>query len=405
MAGVSHFLDRSLVLARQALADLDADQVPADLIRVFRHSGGLTPPLKTSLLRGIERYEWLRSSALERWPEGERDRPGPQAAALALLEGDAGWRAILEEAEQAFATSVAAAALETALARVAELEEREAVTRARMAERSKTHERDIRSLRSERDDARSQLREARSSDQRDDASRLAEIAEARQGAATLRVAVDHATERSRALADEAHHERSRRRRAEAALAEERAEHAWADDAGSIAARLDEVVTLARPPVAIRSGGYTPQASDWRLPPGVAPDGAAAIEHLLRQSVPTTVLVDGYNVGFAITPGADPAEARRRLAPELDRLSLLAAAPMKVIVVYDGEDDVRQAGAGSAAEVRFTSGEADDVLIALAHEMEGTVVVVSSDAEVRAGVEAAGAIPLWSKALLEWVTRR
>jgi len=102
------------------------------------------------------------------------------------------------------------------------------------------------------------------------------------------------------------------------------------------------------------------------------------------------------------PG-NPAAARQRLELEASRLVTLASGRLAVIVVYDsargvGEPPSRRSG----VEILFTSGRlADDVIVELAGELDGTRVVISNDRAVRERAEQAGAVALWSDALVMW----
>ena len=148
------------------------------------------------------------------------------------------------------------------------------------------------------------------------------------------------------------------------------------------------------------------ASPLRLPPGVRPDAAEAVDWLLAAAPPATVIVDGYNAAFLLTDAGVPAAARRRLELELSRLPTLAAGRLTVIVVYDAQDPLAGAGIRKGnIEVVFTDGRtADEHIVALAGDLAGRLVVVSNDREVRDGAEAAGAVGLWSSALAAWVGR-
>jgi predicted RNA-binding protein with PIN domain len=120
----------------------------------------------------------------------------------------------------------------------------------------------------------------------------------------------------------------------------------------------------------------------------------------------SLIVDGYNVLFHLDRGDfSTGRARQRLAQQLGRLKR-EAGTARVIVVYDsalpGGRRARPTAGG--VEVRFAEEGrlADEEVILLAGELTGAVVVVSSDREVREGAEAAGALALWSEALVGWI---
>jgi predicted RNA-binding protein with PIN domain len=171
--------------------------------------------------------------------------------------------------------------------------------------------------------------------------------------------------------------------------------------------LDEVAAAAR-----RFGGDTELAAgtpaEFRLPAGVAPDRREAVEWLVRQPVPFALIVDGYNVTFQIGAGSGSG-ARRRLSAALGRMRRAAASASRVILVFDSA--VEPAGSVAAGpggiEVRFSSEgrSADEEIVALAGELGGAVVVISSDREVRDRAEHHGALCLWGEALAEWLRDR
>ena len=92
-------LKQAIDASRKALADLDADQVPADLRRVYTSPGGrLPPPLVETLLSGLDRYEWLREKALEVWDDADSAAGGPAGAAAGFLQREGTWVRVLARA-------------------------------------------------------------------------------------------------------------------------------------------------------------------------------------------------------------------------------------------------------------------------------------------------------------------
>ena len=122
-----------------------------------------------------------------------------------------------------------------------------------------------------------------------------------------------------------------------------------------------------------------------------------------------MVVDGYNVSYLLSESNFASRvARTHLNQELIRLRARTGALTRLVVVYDSSVDgprdptTKQNG----IEVVFAPGDrlADEEVIALAGEMTGPVVVVSTDREVRDGAERLGALPLWSQALVQWLRR-
>jgi len=397
-------LRTALAAARGVLDDLDADQVPADLRRVARHAGALTPPLATALLRGLDRYDWLRERALEVFPaDGDE-------VERAFLERPPGWTARLSEAAAELALRREAERAEGAEERLARLERElgEARRRRDEAERRRAAECAEAAKRLER--ARRTIREIRGSEAKAEAKAAAAIDEAERRVGDAERASAGMRAQMRRLMESAAEERRRRAAAEHASATAGTRTRWpAGDPVGLAAHLDDVVAMARPPAAVSEAQARSGAGALGLPGRVAPDGAEAIDWLLARRSPTRLIVDGYNAGYALVGPGDPAAARRRLELEIERLPRLAAAPLRATVVYDSvlAGDEARVEPGGPVTVRFAAAgvSADDEIAAMAEAEAGDLVVVSDDREVREAVEAAGALALWSAALVAWSRQR
>ena len=87
---------------------------------------------------------------------------------------------------------------------------------------------------------------------------------------------------------------------------------------------------------------------------------------------------------------------------------MARGALRVVVVFDsGLEAAFDEALPSTVEVRYTAeaGGGDREIAELAAELGGARVVVSTDREVREAAEVAGALALWSEALVEWEKRR
>ncbi len=402
----------ALDATRRALHDLDADQVPADLRKVAAHSGALPPPLAGALLRGLDRYDWLREKALEAWPEGDRSSDDPSIAfGLLFLERPPGWSEKVAAAVAAAAAADASDAERRAEARIAELEETLDEARRRLRDERRRAAAERERLERARDAARAAVRAVRSGEGRSEAQARRRAEEAETRAAEAEAGLAGVGEDLASLRDKLAEERRRRAEVEHALAEAAAGRVWVagDDPVALAAHLDDVARMARPLSAVDERPV--EASNLlRLPSGVAPDSPEAVVWLLERRGPTTVIVDGYNAGFELAGPGDPAAARRRLQVAVGPLPRVAAGPLQVVIVYDStieDDDGTAAVAAGRVVTRFAAAgrSADDEIVALAGRHQGPVVVISGDRAVREGAEAEGALTLWSKALAEWSTRR
>jgi predicted RNA-binding protein with PIN domain len=407
---IAKLLGPAVAAGRKALRDMESKEVPAGLRKVAAYAGGsLPPPFAASLLGALDTDPDFRAKAVEASPNvaaaSDQDRPAQRASAAFLTrEGD--WWAVIADAraEVAAATAVGgsdAARKESDRARAEAVEarrrERDARSRAERAEVE---------AQAEVAELRDRLRRSRESDGR----LVADLEDARRR-------VEQALERTEAERDALRNEiadlRARWRRARRELAEaERA--ARAGSTGSLprdpidrAKRLDEIATLSRVPVEDPAAGFpaAPAGDTFAVPPGVSPDRADAVAWLTGESRRLTVVVDGYNAASFLEEDFFSSAARDRLNLALGRLQR-ALRSGKVIAVYDSKlAGRRRTIAGpDGIEIRFspegTTG--DDTVVALAADLDGPVVVVSSDREVRERAGAHGAVTLWSEALVEWI---
>ena len=357
----------------QGPARSDADQVPADLRRVAGRPLPLPPPLALSLLKGIDRYDWLREKALEAWPEADAKAAGPEQASALLLQRPPGWVSRL------IALAAGAGERRRAGWRTTWL----AVwRRPRTPPRSGSGGRGPRRRRDRRGGKRRRLRWPKSGrcarPNRPPWLGPAPSWRARWSACGRRgrrpvpsgmPPVKRGAGWREALAEE----RRRRAVAEAARATREGTARWADDPLSMAAHLDWTAGVARLPGTGAAEEAVGMGAVLHLPEGVRPDEKAAVDWLAVRAEPTTVIVDGYNAAFKLTSSRDPAAARRRLLMALDRLQKVARGPMRVVAVFDSRlGPVGEVLAPGPVEVRFTAeeGGADADIAVLAGALSG-----------------------------------
>ena len=392
--------------AREVLADLDPDEVPAPLVRVVTQTGrSLVPPLQRRLIDEIDSNEWLRARVAERF-DGEAGAGDPleKAAALFLHRPD-GWEDELGELARRSERSARADRIEAMARRIEALQteletwrNRAKRNRRRAEEAAAQADRRVAAARAEaREDRHSGRLRALARDNRVLRSDL-EAANARRQALRRRLAETRA-------------ELQRERRAERSIDPVPAPSAWARLGLLGSARLlDDLVGAFSPDTAFEENLAPPVEEPLDLPAGTPPDDRSAIEWLLTLGRDFVLLVDGYNVGYHLdrTRFNSP-YIRRRLENDLARLRKLAQGRPRVTLVYDSDQPggtTRDSG-HSGIEIRFTSTghSADDELLALAAELGPAAVVVSSDRRVREGAQASGSIGLWSEALAGWILER
>lgn len=402
-------LEQAVVAGRRALAELEDDQVPARLRKVASHTGGrLPPPFVRRLLAELDGDPWLRKQAAQAWPDADPDSPDPSRAAAALfVVRPSGWEFRLGRLAGEASARAREGDLAGLEARNRDLQDHLEAAARRLEE----VRRELAVMRSDADRrvkaARGRVKEARASGEEE--ARAAHRGRAESEAERQRVQEELEEERAKVLTLKAELLAARRSVTVPPSPEEPS--VWSlRDPLEVARLLDDVLAAARP-AAPRSGKAAPvAAASFQLPAGVAPDNPKAIEWLAVQTTPVTVVVDGYNVAFLLSAGSPASgRTRARLNRELARLRRQAAAPMRIVAVYDSAHPggvTAEPGPGGV-EVRFTEAgrSADDELVDLAASLPAPVVVISSDRGVRERVEGSAALALWSEALAAWIRGR
>ncbi|MEX0826635.1 MAG: NYN domain-containing protein [Acidimicrobiia bacterium] len=399
-------LGKALDSARAALADLDADQVPAKLRQVVGHAGDFTPDLARRLTRELDRIDWLRTRALEQWPDADPVKPGPHRASALFLVRPEGWAADL--------VGVVGEAVASAVGEGREPSDggRDELVKDRDAWKAKA-----RDLQKKLETATTERAKAEKAVRAPD--RATKAAGAKETAARRRAETDHAAEveqLQRLITDLENKvknagEEVRRLRRSAGDSEARAVEAetgpgWlGTDPIDLARHLDDLMARSRR-VGATDPGPLPAEERLQLPVGVGPDSPEAIDAVARMGGRVAVIVDGYNAGLALGPGT-AAEVRSRLEPHLRRLRSLGGPAMTVTVVWDSKAE--QQGSrkpGGGIEVVFAPAgiEADDVVVDIAAR-RSRCVVITNDRAVRERAERTGALALWSDALVAWARKR
>ena len=399
-------LSVALEAARSALRDLDADQIPNDLRKVAGYAGTLPPPLAKSLVKSLEQYQWLREKAAEQLPDtavGERAE-----AAAAYLRRPDGWE--LRLAEIAGAMAGAAAEEATAAAATKGREQAAALKAAKAKAKAVQREQTARIADLERRLAglAAQRKAEAAGEARGERHLDRVVEDLEKQADRLRGELQDARREVKEIREAFRAERALRRKAEAEAAAGAETGVWDESPGGLAEKLDQMERMARPAAVPRAIDCAGPVADVRLPKGVAPDDRTAIDWMLGLESAATVIVDGYNLGYLMQGDNSPGPARIRVAPLLAHLHKMARGKLKVMVVYDsdmGPAETRLVPGPVA--VRYSRGDetADDEIVRLAGSLDGPLFVISDDREVRERSEAKGAIPLWSRSLLEWAGTR
>lgn len=369
--------------ARAVLRDLDPDQVPAKLRRIKAASGArLSPPQVRKLLEAVAEMVWLRDRVREKLTDEPAMLTVIDAGFSGALAGsdlvEASLRPPYEDTVRRLRDETAS--LRTEVKRIKRegrrrmegLRREHAAELARATRSSTEVPNDIEAeLRALVDELTQQLE--RAEEQRADLERrLAESNELRQ----------HFTEK---------YLTSRRRPQETSGGSR-----VPTDPVELAKELDHLAAAIGRPSDVGEGETASDSLESAgLPPGVKPDSPEAFDWALFDA-PGTVVVDGYNVGFALSEERDPEQARRRVA------ALFSAATTRVLVIYDG-DEALDPGVESRASVRFAPGSADDAIVQVVGGSDGPMTVVTSDRGLIERVPEATWV--MSEAAVDWWRRR
>ena len=387
--------------ARSVLRDFEPEQVPATLMKVAKHSGKrLPPPYARSLVTELHENDWLRDKVTDALIEADPASEDTRLAAAGLfLHRPDDWESRFSQI-------------------VAEREDSQAGTQAANLEQT------IEKLKSSLDAAKAKERKARQAlaetqsdaDKRvKEAKALAEAARMAAAApsADLEKSLDEADAEINRLRtslieadgriDSLKHMLLKARRMERDDSDGTTPSIWqTGDSLEMAKMLDDVMVAMRPRSTSRDAA-TGTAEALVVPDGIRPDQADAINWMLQQERPVTLVVDGYNVAYQLDESRySTPELREQVRDGLSRLRRLAKGPLPVVLVFDSKEDV--AKIPGPVETRFVP-VADDEVVRLAAELSGDVIVISTDREVRERAEYNGAIALWSDALVAWMRGR
>lgn len=381
--------------ARKVLRDLERDEIPARLRKVAAYAGGrLPPPLADSLLVEIDGNEAFRAKVADSF-EGS-DEPS-----LSFLGREGTWWVAVASAASSRSAADAVRAVDAAEKALAAEREKASVLKKKLKAAIAPQ------TEAEGDDRSEGLKRALDRERADVAKLTGRVDE---------LAAERAELEERLAGSEAArgdlYGRLRAVRADRAELLRRLERGEVDavvgDPIDVARALDRMALAMAPYRKAATGGIEAgeDAEPTGLPPGIAPDTAAAVEALALRSQPSVLFVDGHNVIGTRAPGAlgDP-EARRRLVVDLGRLARRLPGS-RITVVFDSalaggrEETVSAEG----VVVRFSppGATADDMLAEEAAASGVSAVVVSNDREVRQRVSESGALALWADALIRWL---
>ncbi len=377
--------------------------MPPRLEAVAQRTGKrLPPPLASTLLGEIDRNESFRALVLDTWIE----RGGDDPIVDAFLRRPEGWWATIVDAVGERVEAAAEAELDRERRRVADLEGkvREGKDRLRRkddllasAERAQRDRVEAATGATKAALARETDRVARLEKELAVAAETLAAAEAESEALRLRLAE---------LTDQARRLRSERAEALRVASTGATTEAIPREPRELARFLDRLSDATAPyraPGASSEPDGSESPGPLRLPPGISPDSAEAIDALIGSPGRFRVVIDGHNLLGWWSPDdlGDPSR-RKRLVDRLGRFRRSLGRPVEV--VFDSSlHGGRETLVSDGVVVRFAPHDstADDEIAAIAGH---GYVVVSNDREVRERAEDAGALVVWADALARWLDR-
>ncbi len=385
--------------ARRALADMETEMVPHSLAKVVASSARrLPPPLAQATLRELDESESLRASALGCLPsEGSDPR---LAASRAFLERRPGWEATLADASAAFGGMATEQLLESARDELDSVRAELKATKHKLTDARRAARTEREALERKLSEARQRLAEVHAAPFDSAADTDKRLREVERREAELRRAFD----RSEKTIERLKQELLRARRARTGEPQSSETRGVATDPIGLAKSIDALARAATPGAAAdRDGQVAPDGGGpgLVLPLGIAPDHPEAIKWLLEREQPTTLVIDGYNVAWQIQPsGFSSAAVRDDVVRRAAAMRSTAVGPLRVIVVFDSRHGESEPAPPGPVSLRWAE-NADEEVVRLSAELDGPVVVVSSDREVQDAAGAAGALALWSEAFVGW----
>jgi hypothetical protein len=388
-------LSGALAAARRALRRMDDKDIPARLRDIAGRSGRLPAPLTKRLLAELDRSDWLRAEAMAEIDSESEDGPHEESASVLFLERPEDWVDRIEalvrghrEAVEQSEIKRLETELRKAVAKSGRLEQKLALTERREQEAAGGIEERLAAAAAAQRRSQAKLKSVRD-------QLTIQISSAEQEVS--RLAVENADLRQKLdLA------RSGRGKSTTSTKPPKIEAAWSLDKPTALARHLDDINRAVAVAPARSDKSEPAAKPARLsglPAGISPDRAEAIVWLLGLPGLVQVAIDGWNAAHLLKSPPVPA-TRNRIIEAARRLILASSGKRRVSAVFDSSQ-VGESFSADDVVVTFV-GSADEELIKMAKRDATGLVVITSDRRVREAVEKAGAVGLWSEALIEWL---
>ncbi|MGH8926860.1 MAG: hypothetical protein ACRDWH_00795 [Acidimicrobiia bacterium] len=388
-------LGPAIEAARRAMRRMEDKHVPPRLRLIAARSGRLPAPLLKRLLTELDGSEWLRAEA--RAILGEHPEAGgpDHEASLLFLDRPTGWEKLLAEI-------AAGRAGEGAQDQIKRLEGqlRRAIARASKLEKSLVAAESSEQAVRVGVDAR--IEALLVSQKKAAARHRALTKKLRQQAAGAEATATRLDQENGDLRAQLKLARAKASKGEPSPIRPEKATAWTfGKPADLGRHLDDLnrAAMVAPTGYGESETSIPSEPLTGPPTGIRPDRAEAIEWLLGLSGLVRVAIDGWNAAHLLESPPDP-KTRNRIIEAARRINLASAGKRIVTTVFDSS----QVGESFAADdviVTFVA-SADDELIEMANRDPERLVIVTSDRRVRESAERAGAVGLWSEALIDWL---
>ena len=393
--GGPQLLSPALAAARRALRRMDDKDIPARLRDIAGRSGKLPAPFAKRLLTELDASEWLRAEAMAEMESESGDGNQEHSASVLFLERPEDWVARFE-----FLVKGHRQTLERSELKRLETELRKAVARSGRLEQklalAERHEHEVAGGVEER------LAAAAAAQRRSQAKLKSLREQLATQVSSTEQEIDRLTAENAELRQKLDKVRSGRARSSAGTKTPKIEDAWSlAKPATLARHLDDLIrAMAVAPVELDKPEPPTQPIRLMGPPaGISPDRAEAIVWLLGIPGTVRVAIDGWNAAHLLE-SPPVAATRNRIIEAARRIILASSGKRRVTAVFDSS----QLGESFSADdvvVTFVS-SADDELIEMAERDATGLVVITSDRRVRDAAEKAGAVGLWSEALIDWL---
>ena len=394
-------LAEALEAARRALRRLEEKDVPPRLRDIAGRSGRLPAPLAKRLLKELEASDWLRAEAMveiapkEAESEPGSDQVGGESPSILFLARPDGWADRIEALSLGHREDVERSEvkrLETelrkAVAKAGRLEQKVALAERREQELADGFAGRVTAAAAASRRSQARLKSVREELTNQIAAKEQEVARLVAENSDLRQRLGRA--------------RSETPKSSTGTKRRTVEAAWSFDKPSALARhLDDINrSLVIAPAKPEKATQTAQPGRLSgLPAGISPDRAEAIVWLLKLPGMVHIAIDGWNAAHFLKSPPVPA-TRTKIIEAARRLIRDSSGKRRVTAVFDSSQ-LGESFSTDDVAVRFVT-SADEELVKIAQRDATGLVVITSDRKVREAVERAGAVGLWSEALIEWL---